>query len=177
MYILLVILAALSRLMPHPANVAPIGALALFAGTYALSMKSTGSKTAAFVLPFVAMLASDLIIGTYTWQVMLSVYLGFAITLGLGLLVRKQLHWSTVVAASLVSSVIFFLLTNAAVWAFTPMYTKDFAGLTQSYVAALPFFRNSLLGDLAYTGVLFGMYAVATNAQLSRKLHLATAND
>lgn len=167
-YFLLIIFAVASRLLPHPANVAPIGALALFVGTTALTQKSRGGKLAAYLLPLIALLASDWIIGFYTWQVMVSVYLGFALTTGIGIFARKHYHWSTIVVASLSSSLLFFLLTNAAVWAFTPLYAKTAAGLSQSYVMALPFFRNSLLGDLLYTGVLFGVYEGAIRARNSK---------
>lgn len=163
-YLLLAILAVASRLLPHAANVAPIGALALFIGATALAFKSKNERIAAYTLPIVALAISDVMIGLYSWQVMASVYVGFAITIGLGLLVRKSYHWSTIAAASLAGSVIFFLLTNAAVWAFTPMYAKDFSGLLASYTAALPFFRNSLVGDIVYTGVLFGAYELARRA-------------
>lgn len=159
-YIVLTLLAVGSRLLPHPANIAPIAALALFAGAIG-SQLPTKQRWLAASLPFVALLASDLLIGVYTWQVMASVYVGFAITLGLGYLVKHSYHWSTIVGASLTGSVIFFLLTNAAVWAFTPMYAKDLSGLLESYAMALPFFRNSLIGDLLYTGVLFGTYELA----------------
>ncbi len=167
-YFLLILAAAATRLMPHPANVAPIGALALFVGATALNQKTRGSKLAAYLVPLAALLASDSIIGFYKPQVMIAVYLGFAISISLGLYTRRHYHWSTVAAASLIGSVVFYLLTNAAVWAFTPMYTKDLGGLYQSYVMALPFFRNSLIGDLVYTGALFGLYEMAQQYAFKR---------
>ena len=64
------------------------------------------------------------------------------------------------VVGTLSGSVLFYLITNYAVWQFTPMYTKTFAGLIQSYIMALPFFRNSLVGNLFYTAVFFSIYYV-----------------
>jgi hypothetical protein len=167
-YSLLVFLAAISRVMPHLPNVAPIGGLALFAGTTALDGKTKTARIAAFALPIIALLISDAVIGFYAWQVMVAVYLGFLLTAGLGLLVRKNYNWMTVTGASIAGALLFFLLTNAAVWAFTPMYTKDLAGLVESYIAALPFLRNSLIGDLAYTGLLFGSYEAAKQLKTAK---------
>lgn len=166
-YTWLTILVIGSRLLPHPPNIAPIGGLALFSGAQA-SHKSHGFKPmVALALPFIALIISDALIGFYSWQVMVSVYLGFAITAGLGWLIRHHQSWPMIVGASLTSSMIFFLLTNAAVWAFTPMYAKSVMGLIESYTLALPFFRNSLIGDLLYTGLLFGVYQLATNQPLT----------
>jgi hypothetical protein len=169
-YSLLVLLAIITRLLPHAANVAPIGALALFAGATALDQPGKFGKIAAYLLPFAALIISDTIIGFYTWQVMVTVYLGFLISLGLGLLIRRSYRWQTIIGASLAGSVIFFLLTNAAVWAFTNLYSHNLTGLIESYIAALPFFRNSLIGDLLYTGAIFGAYAYA---QQVKQVHLS----
>lgn len=153
---LLILLGIICRFLPHPANFAPIAALALFGGLYL-------PKKWSIVLPMAVMLISDLFIGFYTWQIMLSVYLSFALMVGVGLLVRKNKKFHTVLGGTLLGSVIFFILTNASVWAFGTMYTPDFSGLISSYYAALPFFRNSLLGDLFYTAVLVGGYEFVLN--------------
>lgn len=168
-YLLLIILAVATRLAPHPVNVAPIAALALLAGATGLQQTTKAGRMAAFALPLIALGISDWLIGFYTWQVMASVYLGFAITAVLGFVVRRHYSWPTIFAASLTGSIIFFLLTNAAVWAFTPMYAKTLAGLMESYAMALPFFRNSLFGDLVYTAVLFGAYELASRPSLSQR--------
>jgi len=149
--LLLVILGISARFLPHPANFAPIGAIALFGGLYL-------PKRYAIILPLIAMLISDIFIGFYSWQIMLSVYVCFGLTGLSGLFIRNHKNFFSVVSVTLLSSVSFFLITNAAVWAFGTMYTHNFAGLMQSYVMAIPFFRNSLLGDLFYVGVLVGGY-------------------
>jgi len=89
---------------------------------------------------------------------MLSVYSGFIIMGLIGLAVRRNKKLSTVLGGTILGSVIFYLLTNGAVWAFGSLYPHTAAGLLQSYYLAIPFFRNSLLGDLFYTGVLVGAY-------------------
>lgn len=173
-YLILVLIAAASRLIDHPVNIAPLGALALLTGVTALAQ--TGWKrTAAYTISIVALLVSDAFLGFYTWQVMAAVYLGFGLTIAIGWFVRRHYHWTTIIASSLTASVLFFLLTNTAVWAFTPMYSKTLSGLMQSYIMAVPFFRNSLLGDLVYTGILFGLYEVAVRPSLFTRKQPETA--
>lgn len=147
--VLLVLLGFAARLLPHPANFAPISAIALFGALYL-------PKRLAVIVPLAAVVASDLIIGFYSLPIMASVYGSFVLTSLIGLLIRNRRTFGTVVLATLSSSVLFFLITNAAVWAFGTMYPHTGAGLIQSYVMAIPFFRNSLLGDLFYTAVLIG---------------------
>ena len=157
-YIMLIIVAVATRLLPHAANVAPIGALALFAGATNFAQSNKVSRFMAYSLPLMALFLSDWLIGFYTWQVMAAVYLSFILTVIIGFVVRKYYRWQTIVIGSLAASLLFFLVTNAAVWAFTPLYQKSLAGLLESYTLALPFFRNSSLGDLLYTGIFFGVY-------------------
>lgn len=155
--ILLIILGFAARLLPHPANFAPIGAIALFGGLYL-------PKKWAIILPLVAMFIGDIFIGFYSWQIMLSVYASFALMGLIGLLVRKNKKFSTVVGGTLLGSILFFLITNATVVFFGAMYAHNFSGLMQSYFMALPFFKNSLLGDIFYVAVLAGGYEFVLNA-------------
>ena len=136
---LLIILGISMRLLPHPANFAPIAATALFAGIYL-------PKKFALIIPMIAMLASDLVLGFYLWPIMASVYIAFAITGLLGLAIKKNKKITTVLGSTLLASIIFFIVTNWAVWAFGNMYAHNFNGLMQSYLMALPFFKNTLLG-------------------------------
>lgn len=147
--LLLIVLGLSSRILPHPANFAPIAAIALFAGIYL-------PKKIAIIVPLIAMALSDFIIGTYQWQIMLTVYMAFIVTGLIGLAIRNNKKFHTILGGTLLASIIFFLTTNWAVWAFGTMYPHSLSGLLQSYVMALPFFRNSLLGDLFYVGVLVG---------------------
>ena len=149
--LVLVTLGIAARFLPHPANFAPIGAIAIFSGLYL-------PKKWALILPLAAMFFSDIFIGFYAWPIMASVYAGFIIMGLIGLLVRRNKKLSTVLGGTILGSVIFYLLTNGAVWAFGSLYPPTAAGLLQSYYMAIPFFRNSLLGDLFYTGALVGAY-------------------
>jgi hypothetical protein len=149
--IAIVLLAAASRLIKHPFNFTPVAAMALFAGCYL-------KKWWAVALPLAAMLVSDYFIGFYDWPVMASVYLGIALAFAIGWYLNKYLKWYNVVLASLASSVAFFVVTNFAVWAFFNWYPHTWAGLISCFTLALPFFRNTLAGDLVYSGLFFGAY-------------------
>jgi len=144
---LLILIAVVIRLLPHPANVAPIGALALFGGVYL-------NKKYALVVPLIAMVISDYFLGFDT--TMPFVYGSFFLIGLLGLWLRDHKSPQHVVAGSLLGSVLFFLITNFGVWLVSGMYAKTFSGLLACYVAGLPFFRNTIIGDLFYTGVFFG---------------------
>ena len=139
------------RLLPHPPNFAPIAAIALFGGVYL-------SRKTAFVLPIVVMAISDIFIGYYEFGLMIFVYSSFFLTVILGFWLKKHKKWYTVGGGAILSAILFFLITNFAVWIFTPWYAKTIAGIIQCYIMALPFFRNTLLGDLFYTTVFFGSY-------------------
>ncbi|OGZ34357.1 MAG: hypothetical protein A2Y98_00980 [Candidatus Portnoybacteria bacterium RBG_19FT_COMBO_36_7] len=147
----IILLAASSRLVKHPFNFTPIAAMALFGGCYL-------RKKWGIFLPLAAMFISDYFIGFYDWQVMVSVYVSVSLAFVLGWYLSRRLKWHNVIFASLASSVSFFIITNFAVWAFFNWYPHTLAGILNCFSLALPFFRNTLLGDLVYSGVLFGAY-------------------
>lgn len=150
--ILVVALAAygvIARLMPHSPNFAPITALALTGGLYL-------PRRLAFIVPVAAMLLSDLFIGFYHPLVMVSVYGCLLFATYLGTKAKEHKNFSTLVSITLASSILFYLVTNTMVWAFGALYPRTFSGLMESFYLALPFFRNSLLSDFFYTGVLVG---------------------
>ncbi len=155
----LIALASLTRLLPHPANVAPISAIGLFGGA---KIGRSG-----ILVPLAALLITDSIIGFYSPGVMISVYLSIALT-GLAgyFFLRKSPNSARLVTVTLLASLLFYFITNAAVWWFTPLYPNSLIGLAQSYIMALPFLRNSLVGDLAYTGLMFGAYSLAENYRI-----------
>lgn len=154
----LILLAALSRLLPHPLNFTPIGAIALFAGTY------ISNKRMAFILPVTILLISDLLIeltgGVGFYPDMIFVYGSFMLITAMGFVLRKSEQKQTILVASLLSSVLFYLITNFGAWAMYEMYPKNAEGLVASYVAGIPFFRGTVMGDLFYNFLLFGSYAI-----------------
>lgn len=170
--ITMIIGGILLRLAPHLPNFSSIGATALFGGTYL-------KKRYAFILPLIALAVSDyllLYINPFGGQIVnfsriqpisamfhsttLYVWASFVITGLMGLWLRKNNKPSNVVLVTLLASLQFYLITNFGVWA-SGMYSRGIDGLFTSYVMGLPFFRWTILGDLFYTGVFFGSYALA----------------
>lgn len=140
------------RVLPHPPNVAPVAAVALLSGALL-------PRKFAFVLPLSAMVISDMIIGfhntiAYTWGSFILI----------GLLARgtfkRGIHLYSVAGSSVLASLLFYLITNFGVWMQGGLYEPTLQGLIQSYANAIPFFRNTLIGDLFYSSVLFGAYAM-----------------
>jgi len=144
--------AAASRLIPHPPNFTPIAAMALFAGAYSRIMWQ------ALLIPLGALFVSDLFIGWH--PLMPVVYASFALIVGIGMWLRARKSIGRVAFAVGASSISFFMITNFAVWAFGSMYPKSLGGLFAAYVAGLPFFRNTVLGDVSYSAILFGGIAL-----------------
>lgn len=147
---LMVFGAAFARLIPHPPNFAPIAAMALFGGAY------FSKKTFAFIIPLAALFISDLVIGIYSYAWM--VYLSFALIVILGIVMLKKISVKNLIVASLSASISFFIITNFGVWALGTLYPKTPAGLMESYIAAIPFLQYSLIGDLFFVGLMFGVY-------------------
>ncbi|MBZ9572151.1 hypothetical protein KJA15_02380 [Patescibacteria group bacterium] len=160
---ILVIFGIVFRLLPHPWNFTPIAAISLFSGVY------LGGLLSPF-LPVLTMFLGDIFLGFYEWKLMLIVYGSFALIGLIGLVIKKYKSLETILAGSLLASVLFFLITNFAVWQFTPWYSPTWSGLIQCYFQALPFFRNTLLGNLFYTGVLFGAYELVPILAKRKKL-------
>ena len=151
----LLLFGVIARFLPHPANFAPIAAIALFGAVYL-------PKRMALILPLAAMFVSDLFIGFYGASVMIAVYASFLLTGIFGLWLRRHKKWYTIGGGTILSAILFFIVTNFAVWAFTPWYAKTLSGLLQCFSMALPFFRNTLFGNMFYATSLFGAYELAS---------------
>ena len=149
----MIITAAAAKFLPHPVNFAPVAAIALFAGA------QFTSKRGAFAMPLVALLLGDLITGLHI--LMPFVYGCFALNVCLGLWIKRQKSTARILGATLSGAVIFFSVTNFGSWLAFNTFPKTASGLLACYAAGLPFFINSLLGDLFYTAVLFGGLAFA----------------
>jgi hypothetical protein len=146
-----VLAGVILRLLPHAPNFTPIAAIALFSGVYF-------SRKTALILPVAAMAVSDMFLGFYDIKIMTAVYGSFILSVVLGFWLKNSKKWQTIGEAAVLSSVLFFIITNFAVWIFTPWYEKTFFGIIECYAMALPFLKNMLLGDLFYTASLFGVY-------------------
>ncbi len=144
--------AAALRLLPHPSNFTPIGALALFAGAH------FDDKRWAFIVPLAAMFLSDILIGFHGQMPV--IYGAFAVIVCMGFVLREKRTALRVTGASLAAATFFFIVSNFAVWAFDGLYPMTFQGLVTCYVAAIPFFQNWLAGTLLYSAALFGGFAL-----------------
>jgi hypothetical protein len=152
--IFLVLIGVSLRLLPNAPNFAPIAAIALFSGVYL-------SRKTALVLPLAAMAVSDIFLGYYEPKLMVAVYGSFLLSVVLGFWLKNHKRWPLILGGSLAGSLMFFFITNLAVWAFTPWYSKTLAGIIQCYEMALPFFRNTLIADLFYAVLFFGAFELA----------------
>lgn len=150
----LIILATLLRIAPHPANFAPVMAVALFGGAVL-------PRRLAVITPLLAMIISDVVIGMYDWRIMLTVWACY------GIVALASSYWlrsgnvARGAALTLAASTSFFAVTNFAVWAASGMYTHTWQGLSDCYYMALPFFRNTMLSDMLYTILLFAAWRLA----------------
>ena len=149
----LIFLAAAARVIPHPPNFTPVAAMALFGGA------SFSDKRLAFGLPLAALLLSDAVLGFYPG--MIWVYGSFALIACLGRQLQSRHRLLPIAGMALAGSVLFFALTNFGVWISDGLYPRTPGGLAACYVAAIPFFRNTLAGDLVYVAMLFGGFALA----------------
>jgi len=148
------------RLLPHPTNFAPITAIGIFGGAVLPRRLSVW-------VPLTAMILSDLFIGFY--DIMPLTWACYGV---IAIVSNRCLRVPTargVAAVTLSASLFFFVVTNFAVWVASGLYAHTWSGFWQCYAMALPFFRNTLLSDLLYTGALFGVYAVVTHPYLNRQ--------
>jgi hypothetical protein len=159
----LILVAALSRVLPHPPNVSPVEAIALFGGAYFMSRRW------AAVVPLLAMLVSDVVLsavhggdyasylgGASFW----SVYACIALSVVLGFGLRGRVSGARVLGYALAGSLLFFVVTNAGAWWSDPIYPRNVQGLAAAYIAGIPFFRWTLLGTLFYSAALFGGFSL-----------------
>lgn len=161
----IILFVAISRLLPHLPNFTPLAAIALFGGAFLLNKKM------AYFFTFAALLLSDIlvniilyndtnflnyIIQPYVW----AVYFSFGLTVFIGTTMQNNVSIKNVAKLTVSSSLLFWIITNFACWPNNPLYTQDFAGLLNCYVAALPYLGN-VVGDLFYATLLFGIFYVA----------------
>jgi Family of unknown function (DUF6580) len=144
-----------ARLAPHAPNFTPVAASALFAGMV------LRSRALALLVPVLAMALSDLAIGGDDWRIMGVIYAALLLPAGFGMWARRLKTPLVLAPLVLASSCIFFISTNFAVWAFSGMYAPTVDGLARCYIAALPFFQYTALGDIFWTAVLFGGFWLA----------------
>lgn len=168
----IIFLAAFVRLLPHPHNFTPLGAMALFGGAF------FGRKVLAFLAPLAALWISDLILNNlilkpqfpqyypegFIWFNSPSIYFAFVLIAVLGWSILHKTSVARLLTASLGASTLFFLVTNFAVWSGSSVYPQNPGGLMACYIAGIPFFWNTMLGDLTYTAIMFGAFALVSRS-------------
>ena len=143
--ICLILVLSFSRVIPHPWNFTPILAVGIFSGFYFKNF-----ILSLFIVVF-SMFLGDLYLGFHS--TMFFTYISLAVAVVIGLFI-KHFRFTEILFSGLVSSVCFFIITNFGAWLTLEMYEKNFAGLLQSYVLALPFFHNTLISTFLYLIVL-----------------------
>lgn len=160
------LVAALSRLLPHPYNFTPIGGMALFAGGL------LSGKRLFWLVPLLAFWVSDLLVNNvlyasyfdeFVWFGHPFVYLSLFLIIIIGKLLLKKISIPRLLGGSLAASALFFLLSNFGVWLTGLTYPLSWEGLMACYAAAIPFFQNTVAGDLFYVTLLFGSYTLITS--------------
>ena len=151
--LIVLFLAGALRLLPHPRNLTPIGAIALFSGAV------VRDRRIAFLFPILAFFARDFFIGYH--KLTLLVCASFLVNVAIGLWLRDRRTVGRISVATIVGAMQFFLVTNFGVWLLLGTYAKTWSGLAACYVAGLPLFWNTLAGDALYAALLFGGYALA----------------
>jgi hypothetical protein len=149
----IIFLTGALRFAPHPQNLTPVGAIALFSGAI------IRDRRIAFVFPLLAYFARDLFIGYH--KLTLLVCASFLINVALGLWLRNRRTVGRISLATLAGSIQFFLVTNFGVWLLLDTYPRTYAGLATCYIVGLPLFGNTLAGDALYSTLFFGGYALA----------------
>lgn len=177
--VLMIVAAAATRFMPHPPNFTPIGGMALFGAAHFTK------KYWAYLIPFLALWFSDLILNNVVYaeyqtgftlitSFAMFNFLAFGLIVLMGSNVLKKINLKSVVGASVAGSMIFFLVSNLGVWFTSPVhYANGLAGLGTAFTLGVPFFWNTLAGDLVYVGIMFGGFELVKNMYPSLGLNRA----
>lgn len=180
---LIIILSVVTRFIPHMPNLSIVTALGIFSAVYL-------SKKEAIAIPLAVRFVSDIFLGFFSWPLMVAVYAAHLVGVLFGLWIRKssvvipdsdpesmglfkkleQSKWFKIIASSLGSSVVFFLVTNFAY--LYAEYPHNFAGVMLAYTNGLPFLRGTILGDLGYSLALFGSLALVQYMVKDKNLKL-----
>jgi hypothetical protein len=163
----MIALSAVLRIVPHPWNLTPVGAIALFSGAV------VRDRRLAFLFPLIALFVGDLFVGLHV--LIPIVYASFLINVALGLWLRDRRTTPRIAALTLLGSIQFFLITNFGVWAFLGSFPRTIAGLIACYLAGLPLFWNTLAGDALYAALLFGGFALAEHTFPALREHAPSA--
>jgi len=149
---LIIIIATLSRLIPHPPNFTPIIAMSIFSGAYIANTRNS------ILIIVLTMLISDYVIGFHSLMPWIYISLVMIVLLNKTLNDKKRL--SIYLIASIQSSLIFFIVSNFGVWLTGTLYSKSVIGLINCYAMAIPFFQNTLFSTIIYSACMWSVYHI-----------------
>jgi hypothetical protein len=156
--LLLCVVAVASRVVPHPWNFTPMLAVALFAGA------RLANVWVAAVATLACLALGDVAVGVFPYGGMEWVYGSMLVVALIGRTLTARRTVVATVVAALAGGLAFFVISNFGVW-LGEMYPHTPSGLADCFVAAVPFYRNQLVGDLVFTGALFGLHALAVDVR------------
>ncbi len=174
----LIIVGVLLRIIPHPPNVTPIAAIALLGGAY------IGKKYLAFLIPLAALFLSDVLLnntinkvyftdspGFVLWSpYMAFTYAAFLLMVLIGIVYLKKPSFFKNILGAVGASVLFFFVSNIGVWIMPGGYPETLGGLVTCLTAGLPFFRNTLVGNVVYVIVFFSAFSYIQKVYLSKNI-------
>lgn len=166
---ILVAVVVIGRLIPHPWNMTPASAAAIFAGVHI-------GKRAAILVPLFGMLIGDMFLGFYSLSLLVVVYLSMIASGLLAYGTRNEHGVGMFLARPIAGATLFYLVTNAAVWMFGVAYPHTPSGLLLAYASGIPFFGHQVLGDVLYVGLFFGFYAWVTKYSCATRTLFGTAS-
>jgi hypothetical protein len=149
----MIVLAAALRIAPHPWNLTPVGAMALFSGAM------VRDRRLAFLFPLLALFAGDLFIALH--KLIPIVYASFLVNVLIGRFLKDNRTVARIGGATFLAALQFFVVTNFATWAYLDSFPPTGAGLVACYVQGIPLFWNTLAGYSLYAALLFGGFALA----------------
>ena len=135
--LMIIFILAFSRIIPHPPNFTPILGMAIFAGTV------FDKKVFSFLIPLLAMILSDLFLGLHSG--IFIVYLAICLNVVIGIYFINKIRYFRILGSLIAGSLVFFIVTNFAVWLYSGMYPYNFDGMLSCYIMAIPFFQNTII--------------------------------
>lgn len=166
----LIILGVMSRFVPHYPNFTAVGAVALLSGKY------FNRKVYSYAIPLITLWISDLILNHFIypeyssgWQSWIGdtwTYLGFGLTILIGSQFIRMVSTLNVMQSAIISSLVFFLISNFGVWTQGSLYPKNFSGLFAAYIAGIPYFWSSLLANVIFSLIFFNGYELILQKRL-----------
>ena len=143
----LILILAISRLIPHPPNFTPIIAVAIMSSCFFKNINLS------IIILVISMLLSDLFIGFY--YNIFFVYFSLILITIIFFKINKKINYKTLLIFSFFGSLIFYIISNFGVWMLSGIYEKNLNGLVTCYILAIPFFKNTLMSTIIFSYIAF----------------------